>query len=40
VARAYDEAARRLLGETIMVTTPGERRGLMSRLFGRRVAVA
>ncbi len=40
VARAYDEAARRLLGETIVVTTPAERRGLMSRLFGRRAALA
>jgi septum site-determining protein MinD len=40
VARAYDEAARRLLGETIMVSTPSERRGLMSRLFGRRAALA
>jgi septum site-determining protein MinD len=39
-ARAYDEAARRLLGETIVVSTPGERRGLMSRLFGRRAALA
>jgi len=40
VARAYDEAARRLLGETIVVTTPSERRSLMSRLFGRRAALA
>jgi septum site-determining protein MinD len=39
-ARAYDEAARRLLGETIAITAPMERRGLMSRLFGRKAAVA
>jgi septum site-determining protein MinD len=37
-ARAYTEAARRLLGEKIAVTAPGERRGFMSRLFGKRAA--
>ncbi|MGC9270670.1 septum site-determining protein MinD [Acidiphilium sp.] len=37
-ARAYAEAARRLLGETIEVTMPVEKKGLMSRLFGRKVA--
>ena len=38
-ARAYDEAARRLLGETIPLNTPQERRqGFMSRLFGRKAA--
>jgi len=37
-ARAYREAARRLLGETIAVDEPRERRGFMSRLFGRRAA--
>jgi septum site-determining protein MinD len=36
--RAYFEAARRLLGETLPVSMPGEKRGLMSKLFGRRVA--
>ena len=36
--RAYFEAARRLLGETIAVTMPGEKRGLFGKLFGRRVA--
>jgi septum site-determining protein MinD len=36
-ARAYNEAARRLLGETIAFSAP-ERRGFMSRLFGRRAA--
>ncbi|QUD88474.1 septum site-determining protein MinD [Phenylobacterium montanum] len=40
VARAYQQAARRLLGEVIAVETPGERRGLMARLFKRRAAVA
>jgi septum site-determining protein MinD len=39
-ARAYDEAARRLLGETIAITAPMERRGLMSRLFGRKAVAA
>ena len=35
-ARAYVEAARRLLGEKVEITTPIERRGLMSRIFGRK----
>jgi septum site-determining protein MinD len=39
-ARAYGEAARRLLGETIAITAPTERRGLMSRLFGRKAVAA
>jgi len=39
-ARAYADAARRLLGETIAITAPAERRGLMSRLFGRRAVAA
>ncbi|MCF3947624.1 septum site-determining protein MinD [Acidiphilium sp. AL] len=37
-ARAYADAARRLMGEIIEVVTPIERKGLMSRLFGRKVA--
>ena len=37
-ARAYRNAARRLLGETIAVEAPPERRGFMSRLFGRKAA--
>jgi septum site-determining protein MinD len=37
-ARAYAEAARRLLGETVAVTMPVEKKSLMSRLFGRSVA--
>jgi septum site-determining protein MinD len=39
-ARAYTEAARRLLGETIAITAPSERRGFMSRLFGRKAVPA
>ena len=35
-AKAYFEAARRLRGETLVVTVPAERRGFMGRLFGRR----
>jgi len=35
-AKAYFEAARRLKGETLVVTVPAERRGFMGRLFGRR----
>jgi len=37
-ARAYFEAARRLGGEKIEVVVPMERKGFISRLFGRRVA--
>lgn len=38
-ARAYDDAARRLLGEAIPVRTPRqERQGFMTRLFGKRAA--
>jgi septum site-determining protein MinD len=37
-SRAYHQAARRLLGEDISLTAPPERRGFMSRLFGRRAA--
>ncbi len=37
-ARAYFDAAKRLQGETLPVAVPEERRGLMSKLFGRRVA--
>ena len=39
-ARAYVQAARRLLGEPVTVTEPGERLGFMRRLFGRKAAVA
>jgi len=37
-ARAYNDAARRLLGEDIAISTAPERRGFMSRLFGRKAA--
>jgi septum site-determining protein MinD len=39
-ARAYIESARRLLGEKIEVSAPTERRGFMSRLLGRKAAMA
>jgi septum site-determining protein MinD len=35
-AKAYFEAARRLRGETLVVTVPAQRRGFVARLFGRR----
>ncbi len=38
--RAYIDAARRLLGESIAVDTPTERQSFMRRLFGRKAAVA
>ena len=37
-ARAYFDAARRLRGETVEISVPSDRRGLMGRLFGRKVA--
>ena len=37
-ARAYVDATRRLLGETVAMTVPTERAGLMNRLLGRRAA--
>ncbi|MFY9624660.1 MAG: septum site-determining protein MinD [Rhodoplanes sp.] len=37
-ARAYLEAARRLMGEELNVTVPSEKRGLFNKLFGRRAA--
>ena len=37
-ARAYIDAARRLMGETVDMVVPAERRGLMNRLLGRRAA--
>jgi septum site-determining protein MinD len=37
-ARAYMDAARRLLGKQIDLAIPGEQRGLLTRLFGRRAA--
>ena len=37
-ARAYFDAARRLQGETLEMQVPSDRKGLLARLFGRRVA--
>jgi septum site-determining protein MinD len=37
-ARAYIDAVRRLMGETITMTVPVERKGLVNRLLGRRAA--
>jgi len=37
-ARSYFDAARRLMGETVTMTVPAERKGLMNRLLGRRAA--
>ncbi len=36
--RAYADAARRLKGDPVPITIPGERTGFLSRLFGRRAA--
>ena len=37
-SRAYVDAARRLMGETVAMKVPVERKGLMNRLLGRRAA--
>jgi septum site-determining protein MinD len=37
-ARAYTDAARRLMGATIPMVVPAPRKGLMDRLLGRRAA--
>src|ERR1700681_4824782 len=37
-ARAYVDAVRRLMGETVTMIVPVERKGLMNRLLGRRAA--
>jgi septum site-determining protein MinD len=37
-ARAYTEAARRLEGEDVDIVIPSEKRGLFTKLFGRRAA--
>ncbi|HZH50446.1 MAG TPA: septum site-determining protein MinD [Microvirga sp.] len=36
--RAYFDAARRLKGETVEMTIPSDRKGLLGKLFGRRAA--
>ncbi|MCP3054890.1 septum site-determining protein MinD [Aurantimonas marianensis] len=37
-ALAYRDAARRLAGEQVPMSVPGEKRGLFGKLFGRRAA--
>jgi septum site-determining protein MinD len=37
-ARAYVDAARRLMGEQVPMMIPGEKKSFMTKLFGRRVA--
>ena len=37
-ARAYADAARRLRGETLPMTVPGDSKGFFGKLFGRKVA--
>ena len=37
-ARAYIDAARRLMGEAVTMMVPTDRVGLMNRLLGRRAA--
>ena len=37
-ALAYFDAARRLAGENVPITIPGEKRGLLDKIFARRAA--
>jgi len=37
-ARAYFDAVRRLKGEALPVTVPGEKRGFFGKFFGRKAA--
>ena len=37
-ARAYADAARRLMGETVAMTMPTDKKSLFGKLFGRKVA--
>src|SRR5712691_5389971 len=37
-ARAYHDAARRLMGESLPMSIPSDRKGLLDKLFGRRAA--
>jgi septum site-determining protein MinD len=37
-ARAYFDAARRLMGEDVEMTIPADKQGLFGKLFGRRAA--
>jgi len=36
--RAYEDAARRLMGETVAMLVPGEKKSLLNRILGRRAA--
>jgi septum site-determining protein MinD len=35
---AYFDAARRLAGEIVPITIPGEKRNIFGKIFGRRAA--
>lgn len=37
-AMAYFDAARRLAGEEVVMTVPGEKRGIFGKIFGRKAA--
>ncbi len=37
-ARAYADAVRRLMGEKVAMSVPGDKKGLFGKLFARRVA--
>jgi septum site-determining protein MinD len=37
-ARAYSDAAKRLMGQDIPITVPTDRKGIFDKLFGRRAA--
>ncbi|MCJ8518716.1 septum site-determining protein MinD [Pseudorhizobium tarimense] len=37
-AMAYFDAARRLAGETLPITIPGDKRGFLGKIFGRKAA--
>jgi septum site-determining protein MinD len=36
--RAYEDASRRLMGETIPMLVPGEKKSFLNRILGRRAA--
>ena len=36
--RAYDDAARRLMGDSVLMTIPGEKKSFLNRILGRRAA--
>ena len=37
-ARAYTDAVRRLMGEKLTMSVPGDKKSLFNKLFGRRIA--